>query len=58
MFSAGQYRSTEKRYKQSLLSCYVSENILFSNINLTEILLLIFLSILDHFQEIKKFVKK
>ena len=42
MFSAGQYRSTEKRYKQSLLSCYVSENILFSNINLTEIFLLIF----------------
>ena len=46
MFSAGQYRSTEKWYDTLL---YVSENIIFSNLNLTEFCLKFFLSILDIF---------
>ena len=34
MFSAGQYKSTEKGYEFFLL---ISENTIFSNLNLTEI---------------------
>ena len=48
MFNVGQYRSTEKGNNSFLLK--VSENIIFSNLNLNEISL----SILDHFQAIKK----
>ena len=53
MFSAGQYRSTEKG---NTYICYVSENIMFSNLRLTAI----FFSLihLDHFQAMKKCVKK
>ena len=46
MLSADQYRSTEKGYTNV---CYSSENIIFSNLNSTEIVL----SILDHFQAIQ-----
>ena len=35
MFSAGQYQSTEKGYETF---CYVSENIIYSNINFSSIL--------------------
>ena len=55
MFSAGQYQSTEKKVIYNL--CYVSESITFSNLNLTEIFILIFIH-LRLIPNDKLFVKK
>ena len=55
--SAGQCRSSEKVINN--LCLIVSESILFSNLNFTDIFFIIFfLSILDHFQVITKNCKK